>query len=262
MKRNWTFAIFVVALSSTRLVAPAHAVDHDNIDANRPLDFDDAETIAYQEKSIEFGASLVKPKTGKVGVAGEIEYLYGFKRNWHLNIGVDPAFFADDGSSRRLDAGDISVGVQHNFNRETASAPAFGFRADFNLPTGRGSRGVDGRLRGIASRKLGAYGRVHLNLDLDVNSRASQNESSTRLGAILGYLQPLDYPTRFDRTLVAQVGFRENEARGESAVATLGVGIRQQITPRSVFDVGIKSDVSGGQNRDTLQIVAGYSTAF
>lgn len=261
--RPYWLVLAFIALSSTRsLVSPAFAVDHDNVDSGRPLDFDDAETVAFREKSIEFGASLLKPKNGKVGIAGEVEYLYGFKRNWHLNVGVDPSFLAQDNASRRADIGDVSVGVQHNFNRETESSPAFGFRADAILPTGRSSRGVDLRLRGIASRKLGTYGRLHLNLDFEVDSSVRDDESSTRSGAILGYSQPIGYPTRFDRTLVAQIGYRENEARGENAIATLGVGLRQQITPRSVFDVGIKSDVAGGRNCSVLQIVAGYSTAF
>jgi hypothetical protein len=259
-KIAWILA--VALLSSTRLVAPAHAVDHDNIDAGRPLDFDDAETIAFREKSVEFGASVIKPKDGKTGIAGEAEFLYGFKKNWHLDIGVDPSFLSQDGGSRRGDLGDVSIGVQHNFNRETESSPSFGFRADAYLPTGRDSSGVDYRLRGIASRKFGAYGRLHLNLDLFVNSNARSDERSSRPGVILGYSRPLGYPTRFDRTLVAQVGYRANDLRGESGITTLGVGLRQQVTPRSVFDIGLKSDVTGGANRNSLQLVAGYSTAF
>ena len=118
------------------------------------------------------------------------------------------------------------------------------------------------RLRGIASRKFGAYGRLHLNLDLSVNNKAESGERKTIPGVILGYSRPLGYPTRFDRTLVAQIGVRANDLRSESAITTLGVGIRQQITPRSVFDIGVKSDVTGSANRKSFQLVAGYSTAF
>jgi hypothetical protein len=79
---------------------------------------------------------------------------------------------------------------------------------------------------------------------------------------ILGYSRPLGYPTRFDRTLLAQVGYRTNEERGESGITTLGVGLRQQVSVRSVFDIGLKSDITGGRHRDALQLVAGYSTQF
>ncbi len=242
---------------------PVLAVDHDNIDANRPLDFDDAETIAYREQSVEVGAGVSDSRGGKVGVAGDAEYLYGFAKNWHLNLGVDPALIDENGRGRRFDVGDFAIGVQHNFNRETQSAPAFGFRADAYLPSGGDSSGVDFRLRGIASRKFGRYGRLHLNADLGVNNSPISGQRRMLPGVILGYSQPLGYPRHFDRTLVAQVGLRTAPTSGNAALVNVGVGLRQQISQRSVFDLGIKSDISGGGNdREPVRLIAGYSTAF
>jgi len=244
-------------------ILPARAVDHDNIDANRPLDFDDAETISFGERSLDVGAAIADPRGGKIGVAGEAEFLYGFARNWHLNVGIDPSLLRQNGSGRGLSAGDLSLGVQHNFNRETTSSPAFGFRADAVLPTGRGSRGTDLRLRAIASRKYGRYGRLHLNADLNVNNSSTTGERRTLPGLILGYSQPLGYPSRFDRTLVAQLAVRAAPTNGNAALVNVGVGIRQQVTPRSVFDVGLKSDiVGGGRDREPFRLLAGYSSAF
>jgi len=42
------------------------------------------------------------------------------------------------------------------------------------------------------------------------------------------------------------------------------VGLRQQVTVRSVFDLGIESDVGAfnGAPGDRLRLIAGYSTAF
>jgi hypothetical protein len=122
----------VVALCAGALayaILPARAVDHDNIDANRPLDFDDAETISFGERSLDVGAALANRvvagwRRGRSGL------LYGFARNWHLNVGIDPSLLGQNRSGRRFSAGDLSLGVQHNFNRETTSSPAFGFRAD------------------------------------------------------------------------------------------------------------------------------------
>ncbi|BCM89754.1 hypothetical protein IAD21_01601 [Abditibacteriota bacterium] len=242
---------------------PAVAVDHDNIDANRPLDFDDAETIAFREKSSEVGAALAQPRGGKLGIAGDAEFLYGFAKNWHLNLGLNPALLDRNGSGRRFDVGDFAIGVQHNFNRETQSSPAFGFRADAYLPTSRDSSGVDFRLRGIASRKFGRYGRLHLNADLNVNTSPGAGEQRMLPDVILGYSQPLGYPRRFDRTLVAQVGLRAAPTNDNSAIVNIGVGLRQQVSQRSVFDLGIKSDISGaGNDRERFRVVAGYSTAF
>lgn len=241
---------------------PARAVDHDNIDSDRPLDFDDAETIAFRERSVEVGVALAKRRGGRLGLAGDAEYLYGFAKNWHLNLGLDPTLLDTNGSGRRFDVGDFAVGVQHNFNRETESSPAFGFRADAYVPTGRGSSGVDFRLRAIASRKWGRYGRLHLNADLDVNNSPSPGQRRMLPGVILGYSLPLGYPRRFDRTLVAQVGVRRAPNNG-TALTNVGVGLRQQVSQRSVFDLGIKSDIAGGgSDRERFRVVAGYSTAF
>jgi hypothetical protein len=169
-----------------------------------------------------------------------------------------PNFFT---ASRRTGIS-TSLGIQHNFNREIGNTPAFGVRADAYLPTGRGSEGVDFRLRGIASKSFGQYARLHLNVDLRVDNSPAAGGRRTQPGIILGYSQPLGYPTRFDRTLVAQVGYRVNPTRGASGLVNIGVGLRQQVTPKSVFDVGVTSDVSGGANRESFKLVAGYSTAF
>lgn len=253
----------LLALGIFATARAAQAVDHDNIDASRPLDFDDAETIAFREKSSDFGAALAQKRGSQLGLAGEAEFLYGFARNWQLNLGLAPAFASQNGAGRRLDVGDFALGVQHNFNRETQSSPAFGFRADAYLPTGRGSDGVDFRVRAIASRKFGNYGRLHLNIDLNANNSPAIGQRRMLPEAIMGYSRPLGYPRRFDRTLVAQVGLRTAPTIGNPALVNLGVGLRQQVSQRSVFDVGLKSDLSGGTtDRERFRVIAGYSTAF
>ena len=45
------------------MAAPARAVDHNNLDAGRPLRFDDAEPLAFREQSLELGFSLGLPGT-------------------------------------------------------------------------------------------------------------------------------------------------------------------------------------------------------
>ena len=61
------------------IAAPALAVDHDNIDAGRPLDFDDAETIAYRERAVEVGGALFQQRGDAVAAAGSAEFLNGFR---------------------------------------------------------------------------------------------------------------------------------------------------------------------------------------
>src|SRR4028118_500593 len=120
----------IAVLGTTAFVAlvasSARAVDHNNIDANRPLSFDDAESIGLGEQSLEVGAALIKPHGRSVGGEFEVEYLYGFAPNTHLNIGLDPSVGGRTGTDdTRFDSGDVSVGLFHNFNREYDNTPAF-----------------------------------------------------------------------------------------------------------------------------------------
>lgn len=261
MKREILTALFSAILWAS-LSTPAKAVDHNNLDDGRPLDFDDAESIAYREKAIEFGGAIVKPKNGKTGVEGGVEFLYGLARNSHVSLDIDPQYASENGGKRRFDVGDVGLGIFHSFNREYGNTPAFAVRADAYLPTGRDSKGLDFRLRGIASKHLGQYDRLHLNLDLHVNNSAAPGERKTQPGVVLGYSRPLGYPKRFDRTLVAQIGYRASSQNASSGITSVGLGLRQQITVRSVLDLGITSDLTGGANREIFKIIAGYSTQF
>jgi hypothetical protein len=135
----------------------AIAVDHNNIDANRPLNFDDAESIGFREQALDLGAAVVIPQDESVGGEFEIEYLYGFAPNTHLNIGIDPSLEEENNDETEFNIGDLSVGVLHNFNREYNNTPAFALRGDAAFPTGKDSQGVDFRLRGIVSKTVGQY---------------------------------------------------------------------------------------------------------
>lgn len=257
--KKWSFPIALGAL--LLMASSVLAVDHNNLDAGRPLDFDDAEVVAFGERSLEVGGALFNSNR-KIGGGGDIELLYGLAKNSHVSLAFDPRYAADNTGTRRSDFGDIGVGFVHNFNREYGGKPALALRADAYLPSGRDSQGIDFRLRGIASRQWHQYDRLHLNLDLDINNSPDVGERKTRPGIIVGYSRPLGYPTRFDRTLLAQLGYHVNPLRGENGLMSVGLGLRQQVTVRSVLDVGVISEVTGGNSREKWRLNAGYSTAF
>lgn len=239
-----------------------YAVDHNNVDANRPLSFDDAESIGFREQALDLGTAFVIPEGESVGGEFELEYLYGFARNTHFNLGIDPSVGAESENSD-FDIGNLSLGVLHNFNREYNHVPAFAIRADSYLPTGNDSEGVDFRLRGIASKTLGQYNRFHLNLDLDFKTQTENEERSFVPGVILGYSRPLGYPQRFDRSFLAEVGIKASQIEADGTVVRLGMGIRQQIGYQSVLDLGIEGDLAGNEGESNrLRLIAGYSVAF
>ena len=265
IRRVAALAAAGLALPGALTGRPARASDHNNIDAGRPLRFDDAETVAFGERTLEFGAELGAGRGRAAGLGLTAEYLVGFALNTQVSLDLDPSVGGRSGTrDTRFDIGNVGVGVLHNFNREYDGTPAFSLRGDLFLPTGRGARGVDVRLRAIASKTVRQYGRLHLNVDAEMATRPEHDERSFRPGLIVGYSRPLGYPTRFDRTGLAELAVRSGEAHGEGAVISAGVGVRQQVGVRSVADAGLRSDIAGfrGASRENLRIVAGYSTSF
>ncbi len=247
------------------LAAPALATDHNNLDSGRPLRFDDADPIAFREQDLDLGLRLAVPRGRPLGFGGEAEYLYGFGLNSQLMVGLDPSLGGRAGSGRTgFDVGDLTLGALHQLHREHGGTPAFALRGDVALPTGRGSRGADLRLRGIWSKSVHQYDRLHLNVDLSAGTNPRRGDRPLNPGVILGYSHPLGYPRRFNRTAVAELGVQAGPRSGTGPILTVGIGLRQQVTVRSVFDLGIESDVGAfnGAPGDRLRLVAGYSTAF
>jgi hypothetical protein len=256
-----------LAVAAAALLAPgaALAVDHNNVDAHRPLSFDDAEALAYREQALELGLNLGWPRKRPLGLGLEAEYLYGFAMNSHASIGFEPSIGGRAGDAdTRFDPGNVSLGLFHNFNRQYDGVPAFALRGDVYFPTGRGAQGTAFRLRGIASRQAGQYGRLHLNVDLTGNPGAGAGVREFQPGLVLGYTRPVGYPTQFQTTGLAELSVRSGEERGTGPVIGVGVGLRKQVGYRSVLDVGLQSDLaaSRGAARDRLRFIIGYSAGF
>jgi hypothetical protein len=263
MTRARKSAITLGLALAVAAAGPVGAVDHNNLDSGRPLKVEDAESIAFGEQALEVGLGLGLPRRRPLGLGLHAEYLNGLALNTHLSVGFEPRVGGRAGESdTRADFGDVSLGVFHNFNRETEKRPALAARADVVFPTGRHARGVGVRLRGIVSRHADQYGRLHLNADLFANPGAARGERQFVPGLTLGYSRPLGYPRHFDSTVVVEASVAGASARGAGPTATLGIGYRRQVTPRSVLDVGLQSDVAGGGPRDRLRLIFGYSTAF
>jgi hypothetical protein len=247
------------------LAGPVLATDHNNLDAGRPLDFDDADPVAFREQDLEIGFHLGAPRAKPLGFGAGAEYLYGFSLNSQLMVGLDPRAGGRAGSGETgADPGNLTLGALHQFHREHGRTPAFALRADVALPTGRGSRGADFRLRGIWTKSVRQYDRVHLNLDLQAATDPRRGSWPVNPGMILGYSHPLGYPRRFDRTFLAQLGVQAGPRVGAGPIVTVGVGVRQQVTVRSVLDIGLESDAGtfNGAPGDRVRLIAGYSTAF
>lgn len=251
------FAVFFLS-------QPARAVDHNNLDAGRPLSFDDAESIAFREQAVEGGMFLRRPNGRSEGFGLDLSYLYGIALNTHLSVELSASRGGRAGSGEtRAGLDTLDVGVFHSFNREHGETPAFAVRVDVSLPVSREAVGVAGRARGILSKTVGAYDRLHVNADVEVEPNRREGERAVRSALTLGWSRPLGYPRSFHTTGLAELRVASARASGQSPVLSAGVGLRRQVSVRSVLDVGISSELTGGSGeRDLLRVTVGMSAGF
>lgn len=231
--------------------------DHDNLDAGRPLQFEDAEPIARGGLAIEFGFNSDFARRRRAGFSTPVAVVWGGSLNTQWELGSRGSF---GGGQHRFRLEGIHVGNLTNLRRQIKNQPALAVKWEAELPTGRDER-VALRLRGIATQSARQYDRVHLNLDLDVLPNPHANQRRFRLGAVLGYTTPVGYFTHFDTTALAEISVREGALTGDPLTTGIGLGIRRQMSPRTVLDMGVQSELSG-TDRVPLRFIAGYSISF
>ncbi len=256
MRRTLALALLAIP------VAALAQTDHDNIDSGRPLRFEDAEPVAFRTLAFEYGLALNAPRRRSLGLEGTFEFIYGSNLNGQLEIGFSPVLGGRAGSRSTFGAiGEYDVAYLYSFRQEIKGTPALALKAEASFPGLSGEEPVY-RLRGIATKTVGPYGRLHLNLDADFEPTGDGRKA--RLGAILGFTNPIGYPREFNTTGLAEIALVPGVRSGEGYGVSLGLGVRRQISPRAVIDIGLQSDVAPGRNTSStpLRFIAGYSTSF
>ena len=239
---------------------PAWALDHDNLDLNRPTQMEDAYPIAKGEIAVEGGGRFFDRRQGRTRFAFQPQVLYGAFYNTQLEVGGDlltePTSIVGAEKS-----GDLRVGALYNFNTETLSLPAMALKLDLEFPTGVRSRGVDGTLAGILTRSFGRL-RTHLNAGYTVVGSARGAERNGLYRLVAGVSYPLGYPMRYRETLIADVFTRQSELSGGRNPTGVEVGLRHQFSSRIVLDGGIGTEFAGPPDRSAVFGTVGLSFGF
>jgi hypothetical protein len=257
MTRSWSvWSLAVVCL----LAGPVWAVDHNNLDEGRPLRIEDAYPIAYGELSAETGARFQHNRQSPVRFAFPVEILYGAYWNLHLGLGSTLAT-----EPRTIDeaekSGDLRIVALYNFNQETLRLPALAAKLGLDFPTGVRSRGVDTEVKGIVTRSFGQT-RAHLNVGYEFVGHTGDGERNGRYDIVLGAQYPLGYPRFLNTTVLADVFTQQSVHSGESNPTGVEVGIRRQIAPLTVIDVGVGTEFAGPSERTPFFATVGVSVGF
>lgn len=242
------------------LAAVATASDHNNLEKGRPLSFDDAYSIAYRSVEFQSGVSFetYRKQSPIYGLKTEVQF--GIAKNKDISIGFEPSFMT---SSGKAGGNAVELSYFEGLSRETSRAAAMGYRLEMALPVS-GGKGLDLHARGIITKTLNHYDKVHLNLDITHATQPTSDEKRTTVGLILGYSSPIGYPKLFDRTFLAEIGIAQSREAGSGWYGWVGVGLRKQVSATGVMDVGISSDFfrAANQERSPFRFTLGFSRSY
>jgi len=238
----------------------ALAIDHGNLDENRPLRVEDAYPIATGEIAFEAGGGFTLQRRGANRGFFPLEILYGALPNLQLGIGTvlstDPRDIDDPPKS-----GDLLLSALYNFNQETVSLPALALKLTLDAPTGVGARGYGVELKGIVTKSFERLS-VHFNGAYEFLTDTGRHERDGRYTLVLGASYPVGAPKFTRATLVADVFTEQPIRRGEPNVVGTEVGLRYQLTPRLVWDVGLGTEFAGPARRSDFFMTTGVSFGF
>jgi Putative MetA-pathway of phenol degradation len=247
-------ALLAVSVGST------YAIDHKNLDENRPLRLEDAYTISAGEIAVEAGAGVTLQRRGANRGVFPVELLYGAFPNFQFGIGTllstDPREIDD-----RPKSGDLRLSGLYNFNQETLSLPAFALKLGLDAPTGIVSRGVAVEMKGIVTKSIERLS-LHFNGGYEFLTDSRHDERDGRYKFAVGASYPVGAPQFTRATLVADVFTEQVVHRGESNVVGTELGLRYQLTPRIVWDVAVGTEFAGPADRSRFFGVIGFSFGF
>ncbi len=251
--------VYALACSAL-LTSLSFASDHNNLDKERPLRFEDAYSIAYRSLEFQNGFRLDTFRRGRPVYNVRSELQFGFAKNKDISIGFEPSYSSESGKT----VGNlVEFSYFENIVREIGNAPALGYRIDAGFPVSGGS-GTDFRIRGILTKSLGDFDKLHLNIDHYHSTSPIVGTRQMRTGAILGYSAPLGYPKHFRQTLLAEFGGEQGLRTGAGWNSWFGLGLRVQTSATGVFDIGIQTDLFRDKREQTspVRFTVGYSVNF
>lgn len=254
------YVIALIYLSVILFPVLVRAVDHNNLDEGRPIRLEDAYPIAYGELSAETGVGVQHNRQSPNRVTFPVELLYG--AYWNLQLGLGSTFATDPKAIDEPEkSGDLRLSALYNFNQETLRLPALSTKLTLEFPTGVRSPGVDTILTGIMTRSFGSL-RTHINAGYTFIRDANSGRRDGRYEFVLGAQYPLGRPHSFNTTLLADLFTEQSTKYGKRNPSGVEIGLRQQLAPLVVADIGVGTAFVGPAERTPLFATLGLSVGF
>jgi hypothetical protein len=104
--------------------------------------------------------------------------------------------------------------------------------------------------------------RAHLNVGYEFVGHAGDGQRNGRYELVLGAQYPVGYPRFMNTTVLADVFTQQSVHAGETNPSGVELGIRQQVAPLIVLDVGVGTEFVGPAERTPFFATVGVSVGF
>jgi hypothetical protein len=183
--------------------ATGFALDHDNLDPNRPIGMEDAYALPKGEIGLEGGVGFNDRREGRTRVTFQPQIIYGAFYNTQIEIQGD-LFTEPNTLVGANKSGDLHLGVLYKLQyrdiepsgpgRPSRGEPAH--RREFTGRRYSNDRHPHALIRGL---------RAHLNAGYTILGSPQGQERPGAYRVVTAVSYPLGYPTSFRDTLIASV---------------------------------------------------------
>ena len=248
------FAAATIPTSNVR------AGDVHDLQRGLPLEIEDTQTSDHREMQFQTPARYELEDDGGDLLILEPQLQYGFADNFQVEVSY-PIYA---GSGDRTGSGDVVVAGLYRFLDEKSPGfgddpwPSLAVKAEFELPTGIRSDGLDTTLRFIATKTITedeSQDRLHFNLAWEHNMAASSGERANRFAVVFGYSRKLSDETVFLADILREQSLQE----GAEATVIEG-GVLHQLTEQLTVSGGLGFGL--GEESPDLRATVGIQYTF
>lgn len=233
-------------------------IDYRNLDRERPVATEDAYPVERHAVELLLPLRTGREQGGDRLHLMPLELEYGVLDNTQITVALPLAAHDPADADTEWGLAGLGLSALYNFNTESPRLPALSLGADLALPVGS-LAGEDARvsLRAVGTRSWGLT-RAHLNV---VRSFGAEDEPGPASAPRWSWGVALDRTLfRESLLLVGELVVRRPLRRAPTE-ANVGLGVRWQLSPTFVLDLGLARRLRADAGPD-YDLTAGLSHVF